>query len=140
MQSGRQRELPEPEQPVFFLDRGLGRHMVADAIRAKGYEALPMIDVYSDGRDQSLPDADWIRRADEEGWIAISKDNALVRDHADTLAATTLRLFLIPNPNLTGGTMVERLMHNWEAILRRATTSGPYAYAILPGGLAKRWP
>ena len=99
-----------------------------------------MADVYPDGRDQSLPDPEWIRRADQEGWIAISKDNALRRDHADILAETTLRLFLIPSSSLTGADMVKRLNDNWATILRRAATNGPYAYAILPNRLERRWP
>jgi len=114
--------------------------MIADAIRAKGYEALAMADVYTDGRDLRLPDSDWIRRASREGWVAISKDNQIPRDHADTLDATTLRLFLIPNANMAGAEIVRRLMDNWDAILRRTVSSGPYAYAILPNRLEKRWP
>ena len=140
MRSGPRQERPDPTTPVFFLDRGLGRHIIAEAIRAKGYEALPMADVYTDGRDQRLPDSDWIRHAGREGWIAISKDNRIPRDHADTLGATTLRLFLIPNSNMAGAEIVGRLMDNWDAILRRAETSGPYADAILPNRLEKRWP
>lgn len=105
-----------------------------------GCTALPMADVYTDGRDLRLPDFEWIRRADREGWVAISKDNMISRDHAETLAATTLRLFLIPNANIPGAEIVRRLMDNWEAILRRAATSGPYAYAVLPQTLARRWP
>ena len=99
-----------------------------------------MADVYPGGRDLRLPDPEWIRRADREGWIVISKDNAIVRDHRDVLEATTLRLFLIPNPSLTGAEMVRRLMDNWHAILRRAATGGPYAYAVLPDRIEKRWP
>lgn len=140
MRSGPRQEQPEPKEPVFFLDRGLGRHMIADAIRAKGYEARAMADVYTDGRDLRLPDSDWIRRAGREGWVAISKDNQIPRDHVDTLNATTLRLFLIPNSNMAGAEIVRRLMDNWDAILRRTETSSPYAYAILPDRLEKRWP
>ncbi len=114
--------------------------MVANAIRELGHEALPMVDVYIDGRDLRLPDSDWMRRADREGWVAISKDSQIPRDHADTLNATTLRLFLIPNSNMAGAEIVRRLMDNWDAILRRTETSGPYAYAILPDRLEKRWP
>ncbi len=114
--------------------------MVADAIREKGYEALPMVDVYTDGRDLRLRDPDWMRRADREGWVAISKDNAIPRDHADTLRATTLRLFLIPNANMPGTEVVRRLMANWDAILRRAATDGPYAYVVMPNRLQRRWP
>ena len=73
MRSGRQQEQPDPEQPVFFLDRGLGRHIVANAIRARGFEAFPMADVYAGGQDLRLPDPEWIRRADREGWVVIRK-------------------------------------------------------------------
>ncbi|MXV90779.1 MAG: hypothetical protein F4004_08890 [Acidimicrobiia bacterium] len=114
--------------------------MIAGAIRAKGYEALAMADVYPDGLDLRLPDSDWIRRAGREGWVAISKDNQIPRDHADMLSAATLRLFLIPNSNMSGADMVTRLMDNWDAILRRTEIGGPYVYAILPSKLEKRWP
>ncbi len=76
--------------------------MIAGAIRARGYEALAMADVYPDGLDLRLPDSDWIRRAGREGWAAISKDNQIPRDHAHALDATTLRLFLIPNSSMAG--------------------------------------
>lgn len=99
-----------------------------------------MADVYRGGEDQRLPDAAWIRRADRESWVAITKDSALLRDHLDVLNGTTLRLFVVPNANLTGVEIVRRLNHNWEAILRRAATDGPYGYAILPNGLQRRWP
>ncbi len=114
--------------------------MVANAIRARGHIALPMVDVYTDGRDLRLPDSEWMRRADREGWVAISKDNAIPRDHADTLDATTLRLFLIPNANIPGTEIVRRLMANWDGILRQSETSGPYAYVVLPNRLERRWP
>ena len=99
-----------------------------------------MADVYTDGRDLGLADPEWMRRADREDWVAISKDNRIPREHADTLAETTLWLFLIPNANLTGADIVDRLTRNWAAIVRRASTAGPYAYAVLPHRLEKRWP
>ena len=41
---------------------------------------------------------------------------------------------------MTGAEMIRRLMDNWYAILRRAATGGPYAYAVLPDRIEKRWP
>lgn len=140
MQSGPKPAQPEQRPPVFFLDRSLGRRLVAEAIAARGFAALPMAEVYPNGQDQRIPDPQWMMHADREGWTAITKDRALIRDHADTLAETTLRLFLIPNANLSGSAMVERLMANWDAITRRARSPGPFAYSVLPGGLVRRWP
>jgi hypothetical protein len=50
--------LPNPPAPPpeFFVDRSLGRHIVADAIRARGYVVHAMADVYPDGEDQRVAD------------------------------------------------------------------------------------
>ena len=109
MPSGRHRQQPDHPPPVFFLDRGLGRHLIAEAIRARGYEALPMAEVYPGGTDQRIADPDWILRADQAGWVALTKDYSVVRDHRDVLAETTLRVFAYNNANLTGAEMVDRL-------------------------------
>lgn len=67
MPSGPPVKPPDPFLPAFFLDRGLGRHYVADAIRSQGGAVLCMGDVFpNDG--QRVPDPEWIRRADAEGW------------------------------------------------------------------------
>lgn len=139
MPSGRRITRPEPS-PVFFLDRGLGRHLVADAIRRRGYAALPMAEVYPDGTDERVSDDDWIRRADQEGWVALTKDYSIIRDHVDTLAATTLRVFSLNNANLTGPHMAERFDRHLNRILQRASKPGPYLYVVGAKGLELRWP
>ena len=114
--------------------------MVAEAIRARGYEALPMADVYPDGTDQRTTDPEWIRRADREGWVALTKDPSIVRDHRDVLAETTLRVFAFNNASLTGREMADRLGYNFNRILQRAKKPGPYVWIIKPNGLQRRWP
>ena len=114
--------------------------MVAEAIRARGYEALPMADVYPDGTDQRTTDPEWIRRADREGWVALTKDPSIVRDHRDVLAETTLRVFAFNNASLTGQEMADRLDYNFNRILQRAKKPGPYVWIIKPNGLQRRWP
>lgn len=99
-----------------------------------------MADVYPRGKDQFVSDPEWIRRANREGWVAISKDPSIRRDHIATLRETGLRLFVFPNANLTGVAMSERLIKNWGRIIYLASQQGPYVYAILPNSLEKRWP
>ena len=99
-----------------------------------------MADVYPDGADQRIGDPEWIRRADAEGWIALTKDLAIVRDHADVLAETTLRIFAFNNANLTGLELVGRLEANFDRILQRARKPGPYVWVITADGLRRRWP
>jgi hypothetical protein len=81
---------------------------MANAIRARGHRVIAMFEAYPDGADQFVPDDDWVARASDEGWIALTKDDAIRRDHHDALAASTLRVFALNNANLTGAQMAER--------------------------------
>lgn len=138
MPSGRRRQQPNRPAPVFFLDRGLGRRLIAEAIRAKGYEALPMTDVFPDGADQRISDPEWIMRAGREGWIALTKDYAIIRDHRDVWPRQPCGCSP-NNANLTGSEMVDRLEINFNRIVQRATKPGPFVYVIGRKGLESRW-
>lgn len=140
MRSGRRRSPPELDDPVFFLDRGLGVNFVANAIRERGYRARPMVEVYPDGTDRTVTDDDWIRMASESGWVALTKDYSIIRDHSDALEASTLRVFALNNANLTGPEMAERYMVNLNRIIQRATKPGPYVYVVTAARLEMRWP
>lgn len=139
MPSGRRRQRPDPEKPIFFLDRALGRYDVADAIRSRGFDALPMADVYPAGTDQRLEDPVWILRADREGWIALTKDCSIVDGHEDELLRTTLRVFAFNKANLTGAEMQSRILDHLNRILQRAAKPGPYVDKITKKGLDRYW-
>ena len=99
-----------------------------------------MADVYPGGTDQRVADPEWIRRADQEGWIALTKDPSIIRDHGDVLAQTTLRVFAFNNANVTGTELVSRLESNFNRILKRSAKPGPYVWVIARDGLELRWP
>ncbi len=99
-----------------------------------------MADVYPDGTDQRISDPEWIKRADTEGWVALTKDPSIIRDHRDVMAETKLRVFAFNNANLTGSEMVARLEINFNRILQRSRKPGPYLWVITPDGLQRRWP
>lgn len=139
MPSGVSTKPPRVPLPDFFLDRGLGKHYVADAIRSQGGAVLCMGDVFpNDG--QSIPDPEWIRRADAEGWVALTKDRRVLRDHRLDIQRSTLRIFIIPNSHLTGTQMADRVIANWNRILKRCQQPGPFAYSILPNRLEMLYP
>ena len=139
MPSGRNRSRRN-SPPVFFLDRGLGVNYVANAIRDAGFVAIPMVEAYPDGADQWIGDDEWIQRASDEGWIALTKDVAIIRAHAAALDASTLRVFALNNANLTGPEMAERYRLNLNRIIQRAAKPGPYVYLVTAVGLEQRWP
>lgn len=84
MPSGPGRSQPEPAL-TFFLDRGLGTRYVADAARSAGRVALPMREAYPGGQDQRVDDDEWIADASAAGWVALTKDVSIIRDHAAAL-------------------------------------------------------
>ena len=138
MPSGQLR--PDVADQAFFLDRALGRHTVADALRVLGHIAMPMADVYPNGQDQQVPDEQWIAEVSARGWIALTKDAAIIRDHSDALAMSTLRVFALNNANLSGTDMAARYVEHLPEILARAQEAGPYVYVVTSSGLERRWP
>jgi hypothetical protein len=66
--------LPSASRPDFFIDRSLGRHVVASALRDAGSVAHAMADVYGERIGQGLADEEWLRDAGEAGWVVLMKD------------------------------------------------------------------
>lgn len=60
----------QPRDTVFFLDRSLGKHVVADALRNAGLA----VQVHDDHLPVDAPDVDWIGLVGHRGWIAVTKD------------------------------------------------------------------
>jgi hypothetical protein len=62
--------------PEFLLDRSLGRHQLADALRAEGLVVHTLWSV--DGTaEQKLNDDVWAADAGSRGWIVLSADKRL---------------------------------------------------------------
>lgn len=139
MPSGRVPKLLDPSTATFFLDRSVGKHTVSAALREQGVDVRHMGEIYPyDG--QFISDPEWILRCGQNGWVAITKDGRLVGDHWGSIELAGLRLFVFPNANLTGAEMATRIRNNWNRMLSHVRRPGPYAYAILPHSLARRWP
>lgn len=85
-----------------------------------------MAQVYPEGADQRIADPDWMLREDQEGWVALTKDYSVVRDHRDVLAETTLRAFAYNDANLTGPELVDRLGRHTQH--RRQSLRAIYSY------------
>jgi predicted nuclease of predicted toxin-antitoxin system len=61
---------PPETRPVLFIDRNLGRHVLADKLREAG---IPC-EVHDDHLPQDATDANWLQYVGEKGWIAIGRD------------------------------------------------------------------
>jgi len=139
MPSGRRRSRHELA-PTFFVDRGLGRRLVPEVFSAAGFEVVLMADLYPGGADQTVSDDTWIADVSELGWVALTKDTAIVRHHEDALRRSTLRVFALSNANIAGKEMAERYRTNLHRIVQRTRKPGPYVDVVHKDRLERRWP
>ena len=128
--------------PEFFVDRSLGRYVVADAVRAQGYVVRTMADVYPDGEDEQVSDVRWIADADRNGWVVLTKDERITRhaDEQDALLKSSLRVFAIGNQGLTGPVMAGYYTTNINRIVRKSRKPGPFVEVVQRDRVERRWP
>ena len=134
--------MPSPsDQPEFFVDRSLGKSIVA-GLRAAGLQVRSMADVYGEAAAQLLADETWLRDAGENDWIVLTKDDAIRRRPAerDALTEAAVRVFCLTNRNMRAAAQTERFVSNRYRILRRAQRPGPYIYGVYETGLRRLWP
>ncbi|MGE3445898.1 MAG: hypothetical protein AB7L13_24945 [Acidimicrobiia bacterium] len=137
MPSGGRRKRPD-EPPVFFVDRSLGRHIVPEVFRSAGFEVVLMAEVWPE-TEQTVGDDEWIARAHAEGWVALTKDPAIVRHHTPALERTTLSVFALPRADLRGDEMAHRFQANLNRIIARALKPKPAVWVVHEKRLELRW-
>lgn len=113
-----------------------------EALRALGYNVHTMADVYPGGEDERVTDARWIADANEAGWVALTKDERIIRspDEQEALVASRLRVFAIANQHLTGQAMATYFTTNIHRIVQRSRKPGPFVDVIYRDAVERRWP
>lgn len=89
-----------PEPNTFFIDRSLGKHVLAQALRSAGAK----VEVHDDHFPPDASDEDWLAEVGERRWVVLTKDNRLRyhdREKA-TLLRHGVRAFILTARNLTG--------------------------------------
>ncbi len=128
---------PRPE-PTLFLNRNLGRHVIADRLRAEG----TAVEVHDDHLPQDAPDEDWIALVGARGWVAITKDRD-VRYRAAELEAIrrhSARVIVIRMKNATGLDHAALLVRGRRRIARfAANTSPPFVAGIYRSGAVRAY-
>jgi hypothetical protein len=71
-----------PPDVVFFLDRCLGRNVVAEALRAAGCR----VEVHADHFAHDTPDADWLHEIGRHGWVVLTKDDHIHKNQIEVAA------------------------------------------------------
>lgn len=137
----RRRGQPADLTPEFFLDRSLGRHVVANALRAEGLAVQTLAERYPE-TEEFVEDEVWILEATADGLVILMKDDRIRRKPREQQAIieSGARAFVVTNANLTGDQLAELFVENRHRIIQRSRHPGPYIYGVYPGRLEKLFP
>lgn len=119
---------------TFFLDYQIGRHIVADALRAAGARVEAHIDHFP----QAAPDTEWIPEVGRQGWVLITKDTNIRRNPLERAAyeAAGLRGFVVTGKDMGGKDLAELLVRCLPGMVRRAAgRTGPLLFTISRTGI-----
>ncbi len=119
-------------QPLeFFLDRSLGRHQVAHALRSAGWTLRTHHEVYGD-RDEEVPDAEWLEFCGHEGLPVLTKDRRLRYRSVEIEAIRRfgVRVFVLTAGSLGATEQAARFDRSRQRIEEACAAAGPLVYAV----------
>ena len=96
-----------PKEFILYLDRNLGNHVIANAIRDAGHR----VEIHDDHLPIDAPDEDWISLVGKKSWVALTKDKN-VRYRAgeiETIKSAKARVIVVRAKNLTGSEIANLL-------------------------------
>jgi len=122
---------PQPET-TLFLDRNLGRHVIANRLRAAGIS----LETHDDHLPEDAPDEDWIALVGRRNWLAVTKDKNIRYRSAelDAIKRHSARVIVIRMKNATGPEIADLLVRSRSRIARLANTPAPFVAGITKGG------
>ena len=123
MGRSRKRSASKPASPevVFFLDEGLGRYEVAQALRLAGYQVVPHHELFV---EPGTPDEEWLPKVGELGFVVLSKDDAIRLNHGQKqiLLAANVRAFFLGRADASGSGMAAAFLSAAPRMIRVAQT------------------
>lgn len=125
----------QPER-ALFLDRNLGKHIIAERLRSEGI----WVEVHDDHLPLDAPDEEWIALVGRRGWLAITKDkNVRYRTaELEAIRRHSARVIVIRMKNATGSEIAEVLVKGRQRMARFASkTPAPFVAGIYKSGTVK---
>jgi len=130
-----------PRQLEFFLDRSLGRHRVAHALRAAGWTVRTHHEVFGE-RDEEVPDVEWLELCGREDLPVLAKDRRLRYRPAEIRAIRRfgVRAFVLTGGSLTAAEQAARFDRSRPRIEQACAAAGPFIYAVHAGRVVRIFP
>ena len=136
--SGVSSRLP-PDEPILFLDRSLGKHIIADRLRSEGMK----VEVHDDHLPADAPDEDCLALVGRNGRVAITKDRNIRYRAAeiDAIRVHSARVIVIRMKNASGSDLAELLEKGRRRIARfAARTTAPFVARMYGNGQLENFP
>ncbi len=108
---------------AFFIDRSLGRHKIANALRGAGVE----VHIHDDHFAPNAKDEEWLKEAGRRGWAVLTKDRR-IRYRTPAVAAIVearVRAFVLTAGDLQGTEMAAIFLKALPAMNRFAARNPP---------------
>ena len=105
-----------PESIVFFIDRSLGRKIVAQALRDVGER----VEIHDDHFAPDAKDELWLVEVGSRGWIVLTKDDRIryrVTERT-ALAVAKVKAFVLTSTQLQGSEMADAFIKALPRIKR----------------------
>jgi hypothetical protein len=125
----------------FFVDRSLGRHQVAQALRSAGWTLRTHHEVYGD-RDEEVPDAEWLEFCGRERLPVLTKDRRLRYRPAEIHAIRRfgVRAFVLTAGSLRATEQAARFNRSRYRIEEASAAAGPFVYAVHADRIVRIFP
>jgi PIN like domain len=112
-----------PERLVFFIDRSLGKKIVAQALRKIG----ETVEIHDDHFAPDAKDEDWLAEVGKRGWIVLTKDDRIRYRVTERTALTSsrVRAFVLTSSQLHGAEMAAAFVNALPRIKRLIAKHAP---------------
>jgi predicted nuclease of predicted toxin-antitoxin system len=118
---------------VFFLDRNLGKKIIAEALRQAGAE----VRVHDDHFPSFTRDEEWLSEVGRQGWIVLTKDARIRYREIERTALMNAGVgaFVLTAKNLQGSEMASIFVHALPSMTRFAVRHPrPFIAKVTPSG------
>lgn len=125
-------KLPDPF--VVFLDRSLGKQVIATALRTVGFQ----VEVHDDHFSTDAKDQEWLTEVGRKGWIVLTKDKRIKHRKVELAAvvAANATVFTLTAGSVQGSEMADifvKAMPKIKAYVEAHTP--PYIVGLSKSGL-----
>jgi uncharacterized protein with PIN domain len=125
----------------FFVDRSLGRHRVAQALRSAGWTLRTHHEIYGE-RDEWVPDVEWLELCGNDDRPVLTKDRRLRYRPAEIAAIQRfgVRAFVLTAGSLRADEQAARFDRSRQRIDEACAVAGPFVYAVHAERIIRTFP